>query len=491
MIKPIPDLTDLIQEACNCNNPTGPEYLLSVHLKKPNPFCKNNEDQLKRLQEAAQKDFATIYNHDSSCFISNKVYHKKWVDQLAWLFQAMESFNSTCSSMPNKLFAILLTANAFRKIGLTWDTIPKNYFTRNFIHHIAKLLACIQYTFDSNGQEVPIWEREAVDDFMKADADCNWEAIESSWNIITPVIIPNRLFDEIVGCLNATEFGQKSLAVELDKINIILAIVEASNAMNNYQIATVATLCTSNRARFALIKSLVYNQPNNEPFKKDITDKLASIFRSIQTDHYEWEKWMQALNKYPVRTALLQPAFGKSLVNSTKEAKSAYLNAIELNTSDDECREAVSICFETFKQKAELFERQMMWQLSYMRWKAWNFDLTNKEKILTTSAVCSLDYAVIGYYVENLSEDELYQAQQSAAVTSSTFQNRWYKDHQTYNTAWLCALSKWQIIVYANRVRKGEKPWAWPLSTYRFLPFDPKTNRYAGMSLKIAMPHNF
>ena len=71
----------------------------------------------------------------------------------------------------------------------------------------------------------------------------------------------------------------------------------------------------------------------------------------------------------------------------------------------------------------------------------------------------------------------------------SDCQNEWHKDRTAYEIAWFRSLSKWQIMSYANLVRKGEHPWEWRKSMT--LPFDPDKNRYAAMSLETRMPHNF
>ncbi len=129
-----------------------------------------------------------------------------------------------------------------------------------------------------------------------------------------------------------------------------------------------------------------------------------------------------------------------------------------------------------------------MWHLSYKRWREWVFEKEDSIVSLTTSAVSDLDYAVIGYLTECLSDIEFSIVLNAACDEISSCQTEWHKDEIAFNATWYRALSRWQIISYAGSVRKEKEPWELPSRIH--LPFDPEKDRYATMSLGTRMPLN-
>lgn len=196
---------------------------------------------------------------------------------------------------------------------------------------------------------------------------------------------------------------------------------------------------------------------------------------------------MQAFNRYPVRTKALQSAFGASLVGSEDKAKAAYIDAIDLSTSNGECRLAVTICLSEFCKSASRSERESMWTLSMRRWETWNFDADDSGSPLTCMAVCDLDFALIGYGFECLSDSEFANKIQMLSADLIAVQNEWHPDHTSFNAAWYRALSRWQIFNYTAEVRAGNETWEIPRMIR--LPFNPKSARYLAMSLPTILPY--
>ena len=183
---------------------------------------------------------------------------------------------------------------------------------------------------------------------------------------------------------------------------------------------------------------------------------------------------------------MLQSAFGISLANSTIHAKSAYIEAIRLSTSRSECRVAVADCMATFSQLACLEERKQFWGLAQARWAKWNFGKQEPKGPLNWIAVSELDYAVIGYAMENLTAPEREDATMKAYKEIVDVANAWHLDIIEHNSAWYRALSKWQILQYAWQVVEGGVHWELPTRVY--LPFDPDINRYAAMTYPTMLP---
>ena len=485
MTKHISILSELVEEALQHTDISEPKHLIASLSKMANPFRCASENERRELGKAYAADFSAIYIHHTKPKHFESIGREKCVARLAWLLSSMKA---TEKVKPNAvlLVTMLRTALAFKNFGSIWEFIPFEFFTENLNASMSGLIGSTEYSFSAEGNVTPIWEREAVDDFLKAEAENDWPMLESLWLTIISTIMPDADLSEAIACLNATELGQKTLALTLDKTGSILAVSHAAKSMNSFQIARLATYSTSNMTRFGLVQSLVFNHPRKEPLAAGVTDDLASVFGTIQGDQVEWAKWMQALNKHPVRSIRVQSALGISMVGSHSATKSAYLDAFNLITSHGECRIAVSDCLSTFCRKAPINERKDMWRLCYQRWNNWNFDEADKKTFITHIAVCDLDYAIIGYFTECFSEADFAAILQTASDALSECRREWHKDHLSYDDAWYRVLSRWVIIAYASLVRKGEQPWELP--TKILLPFDPATNRYDAMSMRTNMP---
>jgi len=101
-------------------------------------------------------------------------------------------------------------------------------------------------------------------------------------------------------------------------------------------------------------------------------------------------------------------------------------------------------------------------------------------------AVCELDFAVIGYAVECLDDNDLQSMLRMLQRELNAVQARWYRDRLAFDAAWYRALSRWQIFTYAAGVRVGQYEWEAPLKL--LMPFDPTANRYLAMSLGTNLP---
>jgi len=480
------DWDTLLKEAYSLDNPTGPARLLTALSGRENPFECDDESERNELREAHQADLAAIYHYRHAGHALVEEDREVWLDRLAWLLRTLEAYQLQRPSTAI-LVAVLRVASAFASDVPIWQRLPSKYLSDNLFASMEALIGSTACSINAPGQPAPIWEREAVQHFLQADADGDWPAIENAWRTIVPAIMPDGLLAEATACLCVEERGHRVLASALDSCTSILPVVKAAQAMKPEQIGKVAVHATSTRARFALIQSLAFNQPRNEPLQVATLEDLAKVFQEVQKDEAAWLKWMLALNRYPVRTQSMQPAFGRSLVGSSEKAKEAYIGAISLRTTPNECREAVTLCLSEFREKASCEERQEMWQLAFQRWEEWDFDGNSRNIPLTAIAVSDLDFALIGYGVECLSDQNLQAKLQCLAGELTAVQSNWYSDRIAFDAGWYRALSRWQIFAYAAEVRAGQQKWQIPQIV--LLPFDPKSMRYLAMTLSTNLPN--
>lgn len=485
------NLNEIVGEAAGNTDFRGPETLIAAFSKMSDPFsCENQGEQLA-LNEAHQADLGPVYRYASLGRPLAEDDKGIWIDRIAWLLASMKKARSERLDKA-ELIAMLRTAAAFQRHGSLWNAIPEIYYSAKLLDYMSAIVRGIKCSLDVRSQNTPIWEREAVDAFKKAENTEDWPAIENAWQAIVSPVLDFHPYDDLceaAKCLSATEHGHTALAEALDQAESLLSVAMVGDALHPTDIAKVALNSRSNLTRFTLIQTFAFDSRRNVELEVTVIDNLAEVFRSIQSNHSEWGKWMQALNRYPGRTRVLQPAMGTSMVGSSENVKATYIDAIDLHGSFSDGREAVSSCFEVFRNKSERNERESMWRLCYQRWSQWEFGRVEDAHQLTCIALSELDYGVIGYFVECLSDDEFSDELTEAHGALSTCQDKWHKDHISFNDAWFRSLSVWQALTYASGARTNKPSWELPNQVY--LPFDPAKDRYATMTLDTHLPHGF
>ena len=482
MIKADIDLDELFVEAAQVTESIGPMQVLLALPEMSDPFKRDDDSARKVLDEAIQADLGAIYRHERPGRNPDKNDRAIWIDRISWLLNSMREIKDVQAS-DDVLRAMLLTSDAFKRYGSVWNAVPQDLYTANLLNGMSALIARSRYTIDSEYLKPAISERNAIHDFLKAYREGDLSVIAISWDEMYSAarhrsVLPRPYLWQAVVCLNATELGQEALASALDKIDV-LCIMLATDAMTPSQVANVMQHSTSKCTRFVLIRAIASKGLENMPSEENVMKDLAGVFRTTQDDPDVWTRWMQAFNRCPSLTARIQPALGASLVNSSDAIKSTYVYSINLHRIHSRNREAISKCFEEFRKHALLDDRKSMWRASHRRWNEWDFDRTSR---LSEIAFCDLDYAIIGYYVECLSDYEITEELETINEAFIAFQDEWYKDHQTFKDEWCRLLSRYQIAIYAYAVRHDEKPWELLMQIY--FPFDPETDRYAAMTFE-------
>ena len=479
---------ELVVEAIRVVDPIGPKRLLSALLGMPDPFKCGDQAVQKVLNEAIEIDFGPDCLHRQSGKQIDESNRRIWVDRIAWLLGSMQEIKNVHTNAA-VLRAMLLTSSAFRAYGDVWSAVPRGYYTVDLLDSMSALVATARYPLDIRLQQVSICGRNAIDEFLQAEHKGDWSAIASSWDlVVSEVNAKYHLSDgvalvEAVACLNATKLGQKSLAAAIDKMEGILSIRAVFSTMSLSQIVNVALYSVSNRTRFVLIPILA-SWDIREPIGENTIKILVTVFSALQRDPDEWTKWMRAFNWHLKPAAGIQRALGASLVNSNESVKSAFVNAINLKAinlifdfqDDVDSRDPVNKCLEEFQKHATPIEQQSMWRLSYLKWNKWNFDQANDTRPLIGIVGCDLDFAIIGYFADCLSHTELNEELGRIRKALSNCLDKWHKNQSSYNDDCLRLLSRYQLAIYANTVRNGERPWILPRT------FNHEINRYDSMT---------
>jgi hypothetical protein len=204
-----------------------------------------------------------------------------------------------------------------------------------------------------------------------------------------------------------------------------------------------------------------FNKDKNK-FNKEDESQVVTILNKVSKDTIRFQAWMDIFNKYPVRYPLLQTALGLFLADADSESMDVYINTISLNRKNDANRVLVTQCLETFNQQATFEKRKMLWTKAFNRWSEWNFE-TN-ESCLIEIAFSELDFALVGYFIECLSEQERSEYKENIFKQMIDISIPWYPSITDFNTRWYQLISQFQPVTHALNIEN--KTWLMDKSYY-------------------------
>lgn len=435
-------------------------------------------------QECLQDCLKSIHTYQSQQGYLSDDQKKGVLDLLSWFIKKLEIVQSD-KATPAIFAAIILISGNINDKENFWSSLPKKYISENLTEATFITFKSAHGTF-SMLDNAPIWEREILNDFTIACKEQDWLKVSDLWSSICGAIFPKP---ELVTCFHILKINTKyteKIADHFDNLDDFSSILFVCTGLGSEFLSEIATQSKSHKTRFAITLTITTNQSRSAPLSQKITQNFSVIFKAVQSDQVEWKKWMGAFNTYPVRVRYLQESLGRSLVDSNKETKEAYLNSISLSQSLNSGREEVATCLCAFAENAEKYERIEMWEATYNCWLKWDFhEGTTAFAPLISIAVSTIDYGVIGYVIENLNSSQRNQMFEELTNTLQCVENHWHRDQSEHNSAWYRALSKWQLIHYAE-IFSGKTSWTLPQTLG--LPFDPETDRYSALTFPTEKP---
>jgi hypothetical protein len=212
---------------------------------------------------------------------------------------------------------------------------------------------------------------------------------------------------------------------------------------------------------------------------------LANLLIEVANDTERWAAWMHAFNRLPMRYPMLQTALGLALATVPSAAVQTYVDCIELRFSpaskSDENRQNTAECLRAFRKSASIERRCELWKIAYDRWLAWGLSDRVLDAPLHEIGRSPLDYAVVGYALESMSDAQRSEAIFVIGTEMMSLENTWHASETDCIAAWNRLLSRFQPYAHATAVSESrndflaEKESYWPFpkpqNTYHCLMF--------------------
>ncbi|MFI3189194.1 hypothetical protein BCS42_10745 [Crenothrix sp. D3] len=325
-------------------------------------------------------------------------------------------------------------------------------------------------------ENTPIWEKETIIKFETAILNRDWVTFSKLWCFFENTSwSPNFLMNEMVKLLATLDFNRLCNAFYnvQDIVIFMLPMYELTDKQ-------ILILGVESNNPFVEFVAFYHVASNENQFNQEEESQIVTILTKVSKDTIRFQAWMDIFNKYPVRYPLLQTALGLFLADADLESMDSYINSISLNKSklNDGGRVLVAKCLEAFSKKASLEKRVMLWTKAFNRWNEWNFE-TN-ENCLIEIAFSELDFALVGYFIECLSEEERIEYQQNILNKMVNISTQWHSSITNFYTRWHQLVSQFQPITHTLNIENK----SWLMNSSYYIPNQFSNTSYLDMFLK-------
>jgi hypothetical protein len=329
----------------------------------------------------------------------------------------------------------------------------------------------------------PISDSEIIRRFNAADSAGDWATIASEWPRFGDLIFPDYVISQSAQYLH--KLAANNLLQAADQLRQMVPVMQVLLALTVRKGFGLALASGNPYVQFgAILHMFQHERRHREQMAPDEEALLAQLLTHVASNDAQWQAWMRALNRYPIRYPQIQNALGTALAQGPESALAPYVDAINLTTLGVG-RQQVAGCLRSFRNTAPLGHRQELWKRAHARWLEWNFALNDKTENLVNIGNCELDYAVVGYAVECMDAPSRSQKCTELVATLSALPTIWHASESDFRRSVNRLLSCFQPYAYAQHMGAGDD---WLLEGKQFLPFDPRQDRYNAMLYKVSAP---
>lgn len=488
-------LSALITDSIVTISPIEPYRALNVIMSIPEeiPF-KFSRDELSEIYENLILDYPVLENFYYKKFRGleyslTKDERNALKGLLQWIIQELHVWDEAEDNNAKCLALIFIISNIL--IENLWDLKPFSVINNSKINTFLE----VRFNkFQTNivipqQQQVPIWEKEAVQQYMEAIKKKDWQHLANNWHIWrnSPKLDQANTFQYQIFLFLLNYSPEKLISsTELyeDFISFMLICREHSfSLLQRFQLA----LNTKNELfRFALLFSLELNNNKYHDLTNAEADYFARIFQKIGINTDQLRHWLMIFNCYPVRFPIFAEGFGVYLAKYASEMEidlyleSIKVEAINLKNGYFDTREILGKTFQKFAAVAECDVRKLFWNKCYCKWLAWDFGRAESHYHLSEVHLSNIDFGLVGYFIEckdDSCREEIVQG--ILKGIDSIFTGSWYVSQSNISTEFYNLLSKLQPVCYADEAGKdGLISWLMKPERFYYSPTFQIDERY-------------
>lgn len=379
----------------------------------------------------------------------------RYASLLRWSIDQMRIWDGASDSKLARLTAVIVVAQVCDSGNALWNLLPDDIGANgNLVNQLSRVAASIDLTIASaGGHPPPIREAEIVEAFLKADAEGDWANIIGGWRRFPP-IFPSALQTQTMRFL--LRYARPQLVACLNKIQKTPLAFILAQVFTPEQCFRLALESENPRFQFATVyRSFVDQRQSRRTLTINEATLLTDLLIKVSSDKLCWDGWMLALAEQPD----LQMALGRALVHVPDAALKGYVEAIRLwsrSLQPNPMRQSITNCLRAFCAEASPERRSVLWTMAFERWSAWRFSDDGWRTAIQRS---DLDYAVVGYALECMTQDARDQAIASISQRISVLEDQWHESISDIVHEYNRLLSELQPYAHASHAVRSGSDW--------------------------------
>jgi hypothetical protein len=134
----------------------------------------------------------------------------RWIKLIRWLTREVAGWRDHADPRRDKLVAIFVVTHSCDFENILWGKLPDHVGANTELNNALERMlssSTVEFTFRQSSS-VPVWEREAVETFRRADEKGDWVGIASECRRFENAFLPNVLLVQIVRYLYQYAFSQ-------------------------------------------------------------------------------------------------------------------------------------------------------------------------------------------------------------------------------------------------------------------------------------------
>ncbi|MGO4683368.1 hypothetical protein [Hyphomicrobium sp. 2TAF46] len=401
---------------------------------------------------------------------------EKWIALSRWLIRELRDWTPAADPEFCRLVAACVVIECCGGAQTLWSSMPA------CVGANAQLLAEFEVTVRSADIGVTasehslLWECDVLAAIAEADMARDWVRIRELLPQLANVLFPPTRLTVAANAL--ARFDLDRLVRSFSAITTTPAAIVSGRALGQQFRLRAASESANPHVQFCFTLLTLIDSPRDAVLPDADRKSLANLLVSVAGDTRRWTTWMRALNMYPVWLPILQPALGLALAEAPASALAPYVDSIELTNGAAHRREQVAECLRNFRAAADNAHARNLFALAHTRWQNWNFGGDASDALITGIARSELDYAVVGYVLECMSESQCAQEMHSLLAELGSLDNAWHVSKIAVLSEWNRILSRFQPYAHADLVRKSGGDWLARQQLYKPNAF---ASRYAVM----------
>ncbi|MBI1174891.1 MAG: hypothetical protein GC139_06450 [Sideroxydans sp.] len=477
-------LLGVLQEAARGGDELIPNELIAAVLNQPEPIkALSDHDQGNLFFEAIRRqfDFIAFLKVTEQCPSVENI--NRWASLMRWFIRELQGWQLSNDPKFHKLTVLFVVSAYCDWNGDLWAALPDGAEQNNdLLHALERLIAGIRSNVVVRGLgSEPIWEREVVEKLKVADMEKDWLTISELWPSFESSIIPSVFQIQAVRCLY--RFGFAILVGALNGASQTILAMQFAGSLSVGQRLALGIASNNHYIQFGSVYQTFFHWPKTNQLGHEEQQSLKQLLLRVADDQLRWEKWMHVFNRYPLRYPAMQQALGEVLAITSETSIIAYIESISLSTTCDGSRRSVAECLRAFRNVAQSDRAKLMWKRAYQRWAQWQFDLDSEDKYLLEIGCSELDYAIVAYVIECLTERERDEAIIRLTDTLRSVDNTWHASLSDCIGYWNRLLSQFQTYAHARQsLSSGED---WLMEGKYYLPYEPQNELYLPMMFHV------